>query len=233
MLSRNALAEHWQISPQAVSKLRARGCPMTSLAEADAWRSRNISTRTRSNGTKPAPIPNKLTADEADATSMMAAEGRLHRPTVEKNLRLLEQLTEQGRAALADAIERGESENARRWTITILNLVARSAIVAKSLQELLEHDEVVVSMDFVNEMMTRGLIKQRDLVASAVDTLPHQLNPADPAHSREILHDWYMGTFLRSMFNEFSESKIPPERWPQDALEAAPQRGRSGLTSSQ
>jgi hypothetical protein len=144
MLSRNALAEHWQVSPQAISKLRKRGCPMTSLANADAWRSRNISTRSKGNGAKAAPIPNKLTAEDAEVESMMAAEGRLHRPTVEKNLRLLEQLTEQGRAALADAIDRGESENARRWTITILNLVARSAIVAKSLQELLEHDEVVV-----------------------------------------------------------------------------------------
>jgi hypothetical protein len=217
MLSRNALAEHWQVSPQAISKLRKRGCPMTSLANADAWRSRNISTRSKGNGAKAAPIPNKLTAEDAEVESMMAAEGRLHRPTVEKNLRLLEQLTEQGRAALADAIDRGESENARRWTITILNLVARSAIVAKSLQELLEHDEVVVSMDYVREIMTRGLTKQRNLVSCAVDTLPHQLNPNDPAHSREILHDWYQGTFLRSMYNEFSHAKIPRDRWPQDA----------------
>jgi hypothetical protein len=130
---------------------------------------------------------------------------------------LLEQLANQARTAVADALARGEGESARRWSITLLNVIARSAIVAKSLQELLERDEVTISMDEVHRVFIECMNEQKLLVESATGTLPPLLNPSDPDGCRETFRDWYESTFLRAMYNHFSNVKIPRDQWPQAA----------------
>lgn len=211
MITRKDLAEHWQISPQAVSQHRKKGCPMTSLEAADEWR--KLHCKIAAPGAKPKPqVPVLLSPDAADEVGSLINEGgTLHRPTLEANLRTLNELTAQAKAAVAHALEHGENEVARRWSLTLLNIIARTAVTAKALQDLLERDRVTMRLEDVQEIYLGSLGEMRRLVEAAVESLPAFLNSNDPTHAYAVLTDWFNNTFLKSMLKHTEGRQLVPE----------------------
>jgi hypothetical protein len=211
MISRKQLAEHWQITPQAVSQHKKRGCPMTSLEAADEWRKLHCKIAAPGAKAKP-PVPVLLSPDTADEVGSLIDEGgTLHRPTLEANLRTLNELTAQAKAAVAHALEHGENEVARRWSLTLLNIIGRSAITAKSLQDLLERDRVTMRLEDVREIYLGSLAEMRRLVESAVESLPPLCNASDPTHAYGVFSDWFNNSFLKSMARHADARGSAPE----------------------
>jgi len=211
MISRKELAEHWRITPQAVSQHRKRGCPMASLEAADEWRKLHCKIAAPGAKAKP-PVPVLLSPDAPDEIgSLINESGTLHRPTLEANLRTLNELTAQAKAAVAHALEHGENEVARRWSLTLLNIISRSAITAKALQDLLERDQVTMRLEDVREIYLGSLAEMRRLVESAVDSLPPLCNASDPMHAYGVFSDWFNNTFLKSMARHAEGRGLAPE----------------------
>lgn len=198
MLTRKKLAAHWRISPQMAGRYLKNGCPIDSLEAADRWRRANFMVR----GSKTAP-PSEiiLTPDEADerAETMILESGSADRETLQANLRTLQQMTKQCKAAAAAAIANGDTEAGRRWTHTLTNVLQRSATIARELQAVLREDRITIRVDDA-EALYIGLLKEmRQIVLQAVDALPQRLNPNDPQLAREALREWVHHSFMRQM----------------------------------
>lgn len=224
MITRKQLAVHWRITPQMAGKYLKRGCPRRSLDAADEWRKLHCKLPPR--GRKPvSSVPVVMTVDDADnVQAMISQDGTLHRPSVEANLRTLDEMTVQAKRAVAHALENGENEIARRWTITLTNIIARSAITAAQLQDLLERDNITMRLEDVKKTYVDNLAEMRRIVESAVESLPALLNPSDYAHAHEVLSDWFNNTLLRSMYAAVEQRDIDPKEW-RDLAD----RGRSAL----
>ena len=198
MLTRKQLAAHWQVSPQMAGRYLQRGCPLDSLQAADRWRSANCMVK----GSKTLP-PSEiiLTPDEADerAEAMILESGSADRETLQANLRTLQQMVKQCKAAAAAAIANGDTEAGRRWTTTLTVVLARSAVIAKDLQAVLREDRITMRYHDA-EAVYVGLLKEmRQIVLQAVDSLPQRLNPNDPQLAREALQEWVHHSFMRQM----------------------------------
>lgn len=215
MITRKQLAAHWRITPQMAGKYFRRGCSRQSLEAADEWR--KLHSKIAPRGRKPvSPVPVVMTVDDADnVQAMIAQDGTLHRPSVEANLRTLDEMTAQAKRAVAHALESGENEIARRWTITLTNIIARSAITAAQLQDLLERDNITMRLQDVKETYVENLAEMRRIVEAAVDSLPAMLNPADHGHAHEVFSDWFNNTFLRSMYGAAEKRDIGLDEWAQ------------------
>lgn len=205
MLTRKQLAAHWRISPQMAGRYLKNGCPIDSLEAADRWRSANFMAR----GSKTAP-PSEitLTPDEADerAETMILESGSADRETLHANLRTLQQMVKQCKAAAAAAIANGDTEAGRRWTHTLTNVLQRSATIAKELQGVLREDRITIRVDDA-ETLYVGLLKEmRQIVLQAVDALPQRLNPNDPELAREALREWVHHSFMRQMHGQVDRS---------------------------
>lgn len=197
-------------------RYKKRGCSFQSLEAADEWRKLHCKTLPKT--TKPvSPIPVTLTPDDADEISMVSEDGTLHRPSVEANLKTLQQLVAQSKTAVAHAMESGENEIGRRWVITLTNVVSRAAIVAQQLQDLLERDKVTMRHDDVREVYINSLAEMRRLIEAGCESLPPMLNPQDHAHAHEVLGDWFRNQFLKSMYAHSEGRDIGPEEWEQIA----------------
>jgi hypothetical protein len=199
MLNRKELAAAWRVSPQMAGRYIKRGCPLDSLENADRWRRTNTLAR----GHKAAPGEVCITPDRADeiAEAMILESGQADRETLHANLRTLQLMVKQCKAAIAAAIENGDTEAGRRWTTTLTVVLARSATIAKELQAVLREDRITIRVDDA-EALYIGLLKEmRQIVLQAVDALPQRLNPTDPQLAREGLQEWFNHSFLRQMHN--------------------------------
>ena len=122
MLTRKQLAAHWRISPQMAGRYLKNGCPTDSVEAADRWRKANFMVK----GSKTAPPSEIILApDEADerAEAMILESGSADREMLQANLRTLQQMTKQCKAAAAAAIANGDTEAGRRWTHTLTNVL--------------------------------------------------------------------------------------------------------------
>jgi hypothetical protein len=197
MLNRKELAAAWRVSPQMAGRYIKRGCPLDSLENADRWRRTNTLAR----GHKAAPGEVCITPDRADeiAEAMILESGQADRETLHANLRTLQLMVKQCKAAIAAAIENGDTEAGRRWTTTLTVVLARSATIAKELQAVLREDRITIRVDDA-EALYIGLLKEmRQIVLQAVDALPQRLNPTDPQLAREGLQEWVHHVFIRQM----------------------------------
>ena len=198
MLTRKTIAAAWNISPQMAGRYMKQGCPVDSIEAADRWRRANVMVR----GSKVAARSEVcISPDEADdrAETMILESGSADRETLQTNLRTLQNMVRQCQAAIAAAIEAGDTEAGRRWTLTLTNVMHRNAIVAKELQAVLREDRVTMRFDEAEALFV-GCVKQmRQVVLQAVDSLPHKVNPTDPQLAREALHEWVHGVFMRQM----------------------------------
>ena len=205
MLTRKQLAAHWRISPQMAGRYLKNGCPIDSLEAADRWRSANFMAR----GSKTAP-PSEiiLTPDEADerAETMILESGSADRETLQANLRTLQQMVKQCKAAAAAAIANGDTEAGRRWTHTLTNVLQRSATIAKELQAVLREDRITIRFNDA-ETLYVGLLKEvRQIVLHGVESLPARVNPTDPQLAREALREWVHHSFMRTMHGQVDRS---------------------------
>lgn len=201
MLTRKQLAAHWRISPQMAGRYLQRGCPTDSLEAADRWRSANFMAR----GSKTAPPSDIiLTPDEADerAETMILESGSADRETLHANLRTLQQMTKQCKAAAASAIANGDTEAGRRWTHTLTNVLQRSATIAKELQAVLREDRITIRFDDAQGIYIGLLKEMRQIVLQGVESLPARANPTDPELAREALREWVHHVFMRQMHGQ-------------------------------
>jgi len=199
MLNRKELAAAWRISPQMAGRYIKRGCPLDSLENADRWRRTNTLAR----GHKAAPGEVCMTPDRADeiAEAMILESGQADRETLHANLRTLQLMVKQCKAAIAAAIENGDTEAGRRWTVTLTNVLARSAVIAKELQAVLREDGITIRFADAESLFVAILKEMRQVVMQATISLPQRMNPSDPELAREVMAEWFNHTFLRQMHN--------------------------------
>jgi hypothetical protein len=228
MLTRKQLAAHWRISPQMAGRYLQRGCPTDSLEAADRWRKANFMAK----GSKTAP-PSEiiLTPNETDerAETMILESGSADRETLQSNLRTLQQMTKQCKAAAAAAIANGDTEAGRRWTHTLTNVLQRSATIAKELQAVLREDRITIRFEDA-EALYIGLLKEmRQIVLQGVESLPARVNPIDPHLAREALREWLHHVFMRQMHGQVGRCGADPAALDNEAQPA--QRGERQKTN--
>jgi hypothetical protein len=214
--TRKELSDRWGVTPQAISKFRQAGMPMDSVEAAESWRAKYTRVRHRKSKTKA-----KITIDiEKDALTrpLIDEGGYVDQESARANLETLTATAQQCREAIAAAITDGDQEVARRWVTSLTSVMRANAQTARQLQEVLLADKELMRRDEVEEVYIGNLREMRALTEAAIDALPGQLNPADPAHAREVFSDWFENTYLFSMFNLCARAKIPREQWPEAAI---------------
>jgi hypothetical protein len=213
--TRKELADRWNVTPQMVGKYRQAGMPMDSIEAAEEWRSKYTRVRHRKGKT-----PAKIVIDtdgEALGRPIIHESGYVDRESAEANLKTLTATAQQCREAITAALTDGDQEVARRWVATLTSVMRANALTTRQLQEALHADKDMMRRDEVEEVYIANLREMRSLLESAIDSLPAQLNPADPMHARGVFSDWFTNTYLFTMWNMCSARKIPPDQWPAGA----------------
>lgn len=213
--TRKELADRWNVTPQMVGKYRQAGMPMDSVEAAEEWRSKYTRVRHRKGKTRAKIVID--TDSEALGRPIIQDDGFVDRESAEANLKTLTATAQQCREAIAAALKDGDQEVARRWVTTLTNVMRANALTSRQLQEVLQADGVMLRRDMVEEVYIANLREMRALLESAIESLPSQLNPADPMHAREIFSDWFVNSYLRTMYNRCAAVQIPPDQWPQAA----------------
>jgi hypothetical protein len=177
------LAAGLGISRQAASKLKKRGMPTASLAQAQGWRRRN----TRS------AVPADSAAPAAGTLEELAAEGA---PLPEDSAGLKEQLAMIGkvrRAAVARyerALDAGEDDNARRWAQVVLSLSQRGADAELKLKRALTLEGETIAYADAEAAFCMVLKEIRGHLDAMPANLAGKVNPGDAPHAQQILSDW-------------------------------------------
>jgi len=218
MITRKELADRWGCTPQNISKYRQAGMPLTSVEDAESWRSKYTRVRHRKGGTSAKIVID--TDSEALGRPIIHESGYVDRESAEANLKTLTATAQQCREAIAAALQDGDQEVARRWVTTLTNVMRANALTSRQFQEVLQADGVMMRRDEVEAVFIGNLREMRSLLESAIDSLSAQLNPADPMHARAVFSDWFTNVYLFSMFNKCSAVKIPRDQWPQAAAGA-------------
>jgi len=185
------LAAGLGISRQAATKLKKRGMPVTTIAQAQGWRRRN----TRS----------AVPADPAAAASIaagtleeLAAEGA---PLPEDSAGLKEQLAMIGkvrRAAVARyerALEAEEDDNARRWAQVVLSLSQRGADAELKLKRALTLEGETIAYHDAQAIFCRFLREIRTHCDTMPASLAGRVNPSDTTHAMGVLTEWRDGLY--------------------------------------
>lgn len=185
------LAAGLGITRQAASKLKKRGMPTASIAQAQGWRRRN----TRS----AVPAAERAAGSEAGATlDELAAEGAA---LPEDSAGLKEQLALIGRvrrAAVARyerALAAEEDDNARRWAQVVLSLSQRGADAELKLKRALTLEGETISYRDAQEIFCRFLREIRTHCDSMPASLAGKVNPGDSTHALGILTEWRNGLY--------------------------------------
>lgn len=185
------LAAGLGITRQAASKLKKRGMPTASIAQAQGWRRRN----TRS----AVPAAESAAGSEAGATlDELAAEGAA---LPEDSAGLKEQLALIGRvrrAAVARyerALAAEEDDNARRWAQVVLSLSQRGADAELKLKRALTLEGETISYRDAQEIFCRFLREIRTHCDSMPASLAGKVNPGDSTHALGILTEWRNGLY--------------------------------------
>lgn len=218
MATRKELSDLWGVTPQMVGKYRQAGMPMDSVEAAESWRSKYTRVRHRKSKTQAKIVIDA--ANEALGRPLIHESGHVDRESAEANLKTLTATAQQCREAIAVALKDGDQEVARRWVTTLTNVMRANALTSRQFQEVLQADGVMMRRDDVEAVFIGNLREMRSLLESAIDSLPAQLNPADPMHARAVFSDWFSNVYLFTMFNKCSAMAIARDQWPQAAAGA-------------
>ena len=216
--TRKELADRWNVTPQMVGKYRQAGMPMDTIEAAESWRSKYTRVRHRKSKTQAKIVIDA--ANEALARPLIHESGHVDRESAEANLKTLTATAQQCREAITAALQDGEQEAARRWATTLTNIMKANVITSRQLQEALLADEQMFRREDVEAVYIGNLRQMRQLLESATDSLPAQMNPSDPVLARKIFADWFSNTYLFTMWNLCAAVKIPRDQWPQAAAGA-------------
>jgi hypothetical protein len=214
--TRKELSERWGITVQMVGRYRQAGMPLDSVEAADTWRAKYTRPRNGKSKTRAKIVID--TDSEALARTLVHESGHVDREAAEANLKTLTATAQQCREAITTALKDGDQEVARRWVATLTSVMRSNAQTARQLQEALQVDKDMMRRDEVETVYIANLREMRLLLESAIDSLPAQLNPADPPHARGVFSDWFENTYLFTMWNMCSARKIPRDQWPGAAL---------------
>jgi len=184
------LAAGLGISRQAASKLKKRGMPVATIAQAQGWRRRN----TRS------AVPSDPAAASIAAGTLeeLAAEGA---PLPEDSAGLKEQLAMIGkvrRAAVARyerALNAEEDDNARRWAQVVLSLSQRGADAELKLKRALTLEGETIAYHDAQAIFCRFLREIRTHCDTMPASLAGKVNPADTSHAMGVLTEWRDGLY--------------------------------------
>ena len=220
--TRKELADRWNVTPQMVGKYRQAGMPMDTIEAAESWRSKYTRVRHRKSKTQAKIVIDA--ANEALARPLIHESGHVDRESAEANLKTLTATAQQCREAITAALQDGEQEAARRWATTLTNIMKANVITSRQLQEALLADEQMFRREDVEAVYIGNLRQMRQLLESATDSLPAQMNPSDPVLARKIFADWFSNTYLFTMWNLCAAVKIPRDQWPQAAAGALDDR---------
>jgi len=223
--TRKELADRWNVTPQMVGKYRQAGMPMDTIEAAESWRSKYTRVRHRKSKTQAKIVIDA--ANEALARPLIHESGHVDRESAEANLKTLTATAQQCREAITAALQDGEQEAARRWATTLTNIMKANVITSRQLQEALLADEQMFRREDVEAVYIGNLRQMRQLLESATDSLPAQMNPSDPVLARKIFADWFSNTYLFTMWNLCAAVKIPRDQWPQAAAGALDDRAVS------
>ena len=223
--TRKELADRWNVTPQMVGKYRQAGMPMDTIEAAESRRSKYTRVRHRKSKTQAKIVIDA--ANEALARPLIHESGHVDRESAEANLKTLTATAQQCREAITAALQDGEQEAARRWATTLTNIMKANVITSRQLQEALLADEQMFRREDVEAVYIGNLRQMRQLLESASDSLPAQMNPSDPVLARKIFADWFSNTYLFTMWNLCAAVKIPRDQWPQAAAGALDDRAVS------
>jgi len=184
------LAAGLGISRQAASKLKKRGMPVASIAQAQAWRRRN----TKSS------VPVELSAANAETLSLdeLAAEGS---DLPEDSMGLKEQIALVGKVRRAAevryerALTNQEDDSARRWAQILVTLSQRGADAELKLRRALAIEGETISYRDAEAIFSRFLREIRQHCDTMPASLSGKVNPHDTGHALEILTGWRDGLY--------------------------------------
>ena len=214
--TRKELSERWGITPQMVGRYRQAGMPLDSVEAADSWRAKYTRPRNGKSKTRAKIVID--TDSEALTRTLVHESGYVDRESAEANLKTLTATAQQCREAITAALKDGDQEVARRWVATLTSVMRANALTTRQLQEALHADKDMMRRDEVETVYIANLREMRSLLESAIDSLPAQLNPADPMHARGVFSDWFTNTYLFTMWNMCSARNIPRDQWPGAAI---------------
>jgi len=179
------LAAGLGISRQAASKLKKRGMPTGTVAQAQAWRRRN---------TRTGP-PALRSADLAPEQALDALPDE-DAPLPDDSQSLREQLAVIGRVRRAavrryeEALAAGEDDSARRWAQVVLSVSQRGADAEVKLRRALTVEGETIAYRDAEALFCRLLKEIRGHLDSMPASLAGKVNPGDTAHAQQILSDW-------------------------------------------
>lgn len=202
---------HSGLSKGQVSKLVAKGMPMTSAAAADAWRG---STARRHPPSLPRTAAESTAKVAPDAAREATPEAGPYRPPE------VETKAPDPQAIMADspqgAYERQRSIERAAYALAVRALKAgandgmekvkthaqavRSLLAVKQdVLDLAERERQLVAGDWVRNAMTRhdGVIAA--LARAMPNTLAARISPHDPEHARAELSRWVEDVFLKAL----------------------------------
>jgi hypothetical protein len=189
----NHLAARLGVSKQRASALVKLGMPADSFEAAEAWRAERA-TRTK---TKRQAQPKPTTPEEQAAT--VEGDGWRGLSAVERIERHREQLEARLDFASAEARRWKDSdpELSRKWLALASQLAARAPLLESKLADALERARITVTTEAAQATFCGFLAMIRGALETAPAGLAGKVNPADQAHSMEILEQWRDSLFKR------------------------------------
>jgi hypothetical protein len=181
MLSQAELSRVWGVSPSYVARLVKKGCPLSSVAEADRWRLENLQKPPRSeSGASFVSSVAKPSEVKAEVETDTTTAGRLKRAHNAELLAysLLQTLAKGGNAVSLRAGVHAWGEAKRRVSEAELEHAKHQQIT----RELVPTEEVrETSLKFLG-----GLRASMDALASSVCV---RANPSDPQCAKEAIEE--------------------------------------------
>jgi len=198
-MTQSEYVKHSGLSKGQVSKLVAKGMPMTSAAAADAWRGSTARRHPPSlPKTAPEPTPEagpyrppEVETKAPDPQAIMAdsPQGAYER----------QRSIERAAYALAvRALKAGANDGIEKVK-THAQAVRSLLAVKQDVLDLAERERQLVPGDWVRDAMTRhdGVIAT--LARAMPNTLAARISPHDPEHARAELSRWVEEVFLKAL----------------------------------
>ena len=200
------LASALGMSANGVHKMIRRGMPKTSVAEAHAWRKRNINLKTGAPLEQPLPAAPAVTPsqDEQEHAEEVAAASDI--PTARKSCEdaLRDAVTSRtlAKSMIVVSQRNGDYEAARRWMQTMQQLLHRQAALENQFRNLLERDGVTIQVPEAEARYRAVLLDIKTIVSAMPAALAAKVNPQDPVLAQKALEEWRDKTLFKSIYEK-------------------------------
>ena len=202
-MTQREYAKHAGVSHGYVTQLAAKGMPMHSPEVADAWRKKNIRSKSTTQHIETPLKPDPTAIEQEGPYRPIEAESPLNTATAatDSPQGAYERQRQIERAAYdlaVDALREGRADAGR--------LVAIHAAAAKNLTSA--RDEVITQAEKERRLVSgdwvRRVMQEHDgSVASLLKSMPKQLSgrisPHDPEHSEKELNRWVQEVALKTL----------------------------------